>query len=179
MLPRLSHPAILSSLIRYTKTHTGLATSHCRHVSRLHLWRDDIPARSRGLRRHRVPLPQLRQLLCQSCQVETVVYLLLCRMYSSATFPPSHARPSTDANTQPVIPLSMHGYEDVTCSICNFAQPLEHRQDVQQMRGGGGQGVPLQNTGPYPPGPPPGPQGWGGGPPVDGPPGPNKPMNYR
>jgi hypothetical protein len=79
---------------------------------------------------------------------------------------------------QPVIPLSMHGYEDVTCDICNFAQPLEHRQDVQQMRGGGGQGVPLQHTGPYPPGggPPPGgpPQGWKGGPPD-----PNQPMHYR
>ncbi|KAH8906284.1 hypothetical protein BR93DRAFT_928881 [Coniochaeta sp. PMI_546] len=78
----------------------------------------------------------------------------------------------------PVIPLSMHGYEDVTCTICNFAQPLEHRQDVLQMRGGGGQGVPLQPTGPYPPGPPQGPQGWGGSP-VNGPPDPNKPMNYR
>ncbi|KAL1896882.1 hypothetical protein Sste5346_004516 [Sporothrix stenoceras] len=29
----------------------------------------------------------------------------------------------------PVIPLSIHGYEDVTCHICNYAQPLEHRQD--------------------------------------------------
>jgi len=76
----------------------------------------------------------------------------------------------------------MHGYEDVTCSICNFAQPLEHRQDVQQMRGGGGQGMPMQPQGPYPPqgGTPGGapPQGWGGAP-VGAPPDPNKPMNYR
>lgn len=26
----------------------------------------------------------------------------------------------------PVVPLSMHGYEDVVCSICNFAQPLPY-----------------------------------------------------
>ncbi|KAB5578281.1 hypothetical protein GE09DRAFT_1089169 [Coniochaeta sp. 2T2.1] len=86
----------------------------------------------------------------------------------------------------PVIPLSMKGYQDVTCSICNFAQPLEHRQDVQQMRGGGGagqQGMPLQPQGPYPPGPSGGPggappQGWGGSP-VGGQPDPNKPMHYR
>ncbi|KAH6669533.1 hypothetical protein B0J14DRAFT_598904 [Halenospora varia] len=58
----------------------------------------------------------------------------------------------------PVIPLSVHGYQDVVCSICNFAQPLENRQDVQQMvNGGGGGGMPLQN---HPgQGPPP---GWGG-----------------
>ena len=61
----------------------------------------------------------------------------------------------------PVIPLSVHGYEDVVCSICNFAQPLQNRQDVMaQMNGGGG--MPLQNQ------PPPGPQGWGGGPPGGG-----------
>ena len=66
----------------------------------------------------------------------------------------------------PVLPLSFHGYEDVVCSICNFAQPLQNRQDViAQMNGGGGGGggggLPLQNQGP--------PQGWhgggGGGPP--------------
>lgn len=40
------------------------------------------------------------------------------------------------------------------------------------MKGGGGQGIPLQQQGPYPPqgGPP---QGWGG------PPGQDKPMEYR
>src|SRR5262245_53662053 len=35
---------------------------------------------------------------------------------------------------QPVLPLSIHGFEDVVCSVCNFAQPLNHRPDVQQMR---------------------------------------------
>ncbi|KAK1755213.1 hypothetical protein QBC47DRAFT_383079 [Echria macrotheca] len=40
----------------------------------------------------------------------------------------------------PVIPLSLKGYEDVSCHICNFQQPLEHRPDVQAMRGGGGGG---------------------------------------
>ncbi|EPE03551.1 ribonuclease p complex subunit [Ophiostoma piceae UAMH 11346] len=59
----------------------------------------------------------------------------------------------------PVIPLSIHGYEDVTCHICNFKQPLEHREDIQAMRGTGGgtgpppggpPGVPMQPQGPPP-----------------------------
>jgi len=58
----------------------------------------------------------------------------------------------------PVIPLSMKGYQDVVCHICNFAQPLENRQDVIAMRHGGGGGMPLQQQ---QGGPPPG----GGGPP--------------
>ncbi|KAE8451375.1 hypothetical protein EG329_004004 [Mollisiaceae sp. DMI_Dod_QoI] len=79
----------------------------------------------------------------------------------------------------PVIPLSVHGYEDVVCSICNFAQPLQNRQDVMAQMNGGGGGMPLQQH--HPPGPP---QGWGGGPPGGGPPGggPQKPpqnMQYR
>jgi hypothetical protein len=56
----------------------------------------------------------------------------------------------------PVIPLSIHGYEDVACSICNFSQPLAHRGDViQQMRAmqQNGGAVPLQNQNP-PIGPP-------------------------
>ncbi|PSS08613.1 hypothetical protein M430DRAFT_187501 [Amorphotheca resinae ATCC 22711] len=68
----------------------------------------------------------------------------------------------------PVLPLSIHGYEDVICSICNFAQPLANRGDVlEQMRlmQQNGGALPLQNRGP-PPGPP---QGWGGGPPKEQP----------
>ncbi|KXJ91207.1 hypothetical protein Micbo1qcDRAFT_162828 [Microdochium bolleyi] len=63
----------------------------------------------------------------------------------------------------PVLPLSFKGYQDVICRVCNFAQPLENRPDVQNMRGGGGQ-VPLQQPQYHPGGggPPP---GWGGGPP--------------
>ncbi|KAJ8066233.1 hypothetical protein OCU04_005317 [Sclerotinia nivalis] len=57
----------------------------------------------------------------------------------------------------PVLPLSFHAYEDVVCSICNFAQPLQNRPDVQSQINGGGQ-VPLQNQ------PPPGGGGGGGGP---------------
>jgi len=72
----------------------------------------------------------------------------------------------------PVIPLSVHGYEDVVCSICNFAQPLQNRQDVMAQMNGGG--MPLQNH------PPPGPQGWGGGPPGGGQPKPQQNMQvYR
>ncbi|KAK2629045.1 hypothetical protein QTJ16_002148 [Diplocarpon rosae] len=74
----------------------------------------------------------------------------------------------------PVIPLSVHGYEDVVCSICNFAQPLQNRQDVVAQRNGGG--VPLQNQ-PQPTGG--APPGWGGGPPVDqGAPKPQQNMQY-
>jgi len=65
----------------------------------------------------------------------------------------------------PVLPLSFHAYEDVICSICNFAQPLQNRQDVISQHAGAGNGMQLQNQG----GPPPGgggpPQGWGGAPP--------------
>ncbi|KKA29964.1 hypothetical protein TD95_003778 [Thielaviopsis punctulata] len=38
----------------------------------------------------------------------------------------------------PVIPLSLKGYTDISCHICNFAQPLANRPDVQAMIGGGG-----------------------------------------
>ncbi|KAK0731322.1 hypothetical protein B0H67DRAFT_505590 [Lasiosphaeris hirsuta] len=72
----------------------------------------------------------------------------------------------------PVIPLSMKGYADVSCHICNFQQPLEHRPDVQAMQGGG-QGVPLQPQGGPPPmvTPPAGaPAGWGGQAPAQTPP---------
>ncbi|TQS34371.1 hypothetical protein Golomagni_05249 [Golovinomyces magnicellulatus] len=44
----------------------------------------------------------------------------------------------------PVLPLSMHGSEDIACSTCNFAQPLRNRQDVMAMANGAG-GIPLQN----------------------------------
>ncbi|KAK4218166.1 hypothetical protein V8F33_003916 [Rhypophila sp. PSN 637] len=78
----------------------------------------------------------------------------------------------------PVVPLSFRGYQDVTCEICNFAQPLEHRPDVQAMKRGahGGPGIPLQHHGGPPPGAPGGPPpGWGGG---GHPAKPNEPMRY-
>jgi hypothetical protein len=61
---------------------------------------------------------------------------------------------------QPALPLSVKGYKDVVCHICNFAQPLENRPDVMGMAHGGGHGQ-MQH-------PPPGnmpPQGWGQQPP--------------
>ncbi|RFU34328.1 hypothetical protein B7463_g2024, partial [Scytalidium lignicola] len=75
----------------------------------------------------------------------------------------------------PVLPLSMHGYQDIVCSICHFSEPLQNRPDVISMQGGGN-GVPLQ-------GPPPG-GGWGGGgggPPAGwgGGPKPQENMQYR
>ncbi|KAM0335304.1 hypothetical protein ACHAQA_000349 [Verticillium albo-atrum] len=59
----------------------------------------------------------------------------------------------------PVVPLSMKGYTDVVCSICNFAQPLENRPDVMGMANGGGGG------GGYPQPQGHAPQGWGQQPP--------------
>ncbi|KAI5865869.1 hypothetical protein GGS23DRAFT_554388 [Durotheca rogersii] len=74
----------------------------------------------------------------------------------------------------PVVPLSFHGYEDVVCSICNFAQPLEHRPDVHAMRRGAAPaGIPMQNQPPGPPKPGVPPPGWG-----QGPPGGQAPMRY-
>jgi hypothetical protein len=62
----------------------------------------------------------------------------------------------------------MKGYEDVKCSICNYAQPLEQREDVQALRGQGGPGMHMQ---------PPGPGPQHGVPP--GMPKPNEPMRYQ
>ncbi|KAI0601446.1 hypothetical protein F4775DRAFT_542224 [Biscogniauxia sp. FL1348] len=79
----------------------------------------------------------------------------------------------------PILPLSIHGYQDVVCHICNFAQPLENRPDVQAMQnggaagggggGGGGNNVPMQNQ------PNPAMHGAGGPPPQ---PGGQQPMRY-
>ncbi|KAI0126886.1 hypothetical protein BJ170DRAFT_596453 [Xylariales sp. AK1849] len=85
----------------------------------------------------------------------------------------------------PILPLSIHGYQDVSCHVCNFAQPLENRPDVQQMKGGGGNGIPMQNHNPSQQGAPP--PGWGGGPQHGGgggggggaPGGPQEPMAYK
>ncbi len=66
---------------------------------------------------------------------------------------------------QPVLPLSFKGYHDVVCHVCNFAQPLENRPDVMNMKGGGNN-IPLQNKGPH--------QGWGSPPPQGQP-----PMQYK
>jgi hypothetical protein len=74
----------------------------------------------------------------------------------------------------PVIPLSISGYKDVSCHICNFRQPLEHRQDVVGMAQGGGGGAPQQ----HPPQQQYGPQqGWGQQPPPH-PQGGQAPMRY-
>lgn len=70
----------------------------------------------------------------------------------------------------------MKGYTDISCHICNFQQPLEHRLDVQGMKGGGGGGgggVPLQPQGGYPPQGAPPAGGWQGAPP-----GQQQPMRY-
>ncbi|KAM0807938.1 putative Ribonuclease p complex subunit [Seiridium cardinale] len=74
----------------------------------------------------------------------------------------------------PVLPLSIHGYQEVSCHICNFAQPLENRPDVQQMKGGGGQNIPMQHQGGGQ-GPP---QGWQGQQGQGGQPQGQQPMRY-
>ncbi|KAH8766754.1 hypothetical protein F5883DRAFT_77765 [Diaporthe sp. PMI_573] len=49
----------------------------------------------------------------------------------------------------PMVPLSIRGYEEVTCHICNSAQPLNLRPDVQSMkREVVRDGVPLEQQGP-------------------------------
>ncbi|PSR87164.1 hypothetical protein BD289DRAFT_473921 [Coniella lustricola] len=71
----------------------------------------------------------------------------------------------------PVVPLSFHGYVDIVCNVCNFAQPLDARPDVQSMKGGGGGGgVPVQQQSQGPP------QGWNAQPP---PPAAQAPMRYN
>jgi hypothetical protein len=72
----------------------------------------------------------------------------------------------------PIVPLSIHGYDDIVCSICRFAEPLQNRPDVidqaRRMQEGG---VPMQ--------PPNGPnQGWNGGQVGQGPK-PQQQMQYR
>ena len=37
---------------------------------------------------------------------------------------------------QPILPLSLKGYKDVACHICNFRQPLDNRPDVTAMAQG-------------------------------------------
>lgn len=44
----------------------------------------------------------------------------------------------------PIIPLSISGYTDVACRICNFHQPLENRPDVKAMMNSGSNQVPPQ-----------------------------------
>ncbi|KFY25852.1 hypothetical protein V491_01565 [Pseudogymnoascus sp. VKM F-3775] len=49
----------------------------------------------------------------------------------------------------PILPLSMHAYEDVVCRICGFAQPLDNRQDVKgQHRSAGNEMQPQGQPGP-------------------------------
>ncbi|KAL5611633.1 hypothetical protein BROUX41_000784 [Berkeleyomyces rouxiae] len=43
----------------------------------------------------------------------------------------------------PVVPLSIKGYTDISCHICNFAQPLANRPDVQAIANGGSPAVPM------------------------------------
>lgn len=70
----------------------------------------------------------------------------------------------------------MHGYVDVVCNICHFAQPLQNRPDVQSMKKDGSGAVPLQQVPPQGAaaggggGPPP---GWGNAPPPG-----QQPMRY-
>lgn len=51
--------------------------------------------------------------------------------------PSSSSSSLADSQVQPVIPLSIHGYQDIHCNRCNFDQPIEHRPDVQQIKNGG------------------------------------------
>ncbi|KAG7420858.1 hypothetical protein ACKAV7_000391 [Fusarium commune] len=48
----------------------------------------------------------------------------------------------------PLIPLSISGYVDVACRICNFHQPLVNRPDVKAVANGGGGPPPPQQYAP-------------------------------
>lgn len=126
-----------------------------------------------------MPVLQLRQLLSVRRPVTSVVHLLLhCTLKAlsspnlcpaAAPTPRSRLHLANRAlQSQPVVPLSIKGYEDVNCRVCRFEQPLSHRPDVQALRGGGGQAVPMQPPPAAGSGPPP---GWGS-------PKPNEPMRY-
>lgn len=68
-------------------------------------------------------------------QEQSVVYILLDCASSSS---PSLWVSANAIALQPIIPLSISGYTDVACRICNFHQPLENRPDVKAMANGGG-----------------------------------------
>ncbi|KAK4116788.1 hypothetical protein N656DRAFT_700887 [Canariomyces notabilis] len=93
---------------------------------------------------------------------------LVCRCYNCGNYSAAviKSHPWFTFCFVPVLPLSMKGYEDVSCRICNFQQPLSHRPDVRALRGGG-QGAQMQPPQHAPP------QGWG-----TGQPNPNEPMRY-
>ncbi|KAL2125222.1 hypothetical protein VTJ04DRAFT_1587 [Mycothermus thermophilus] len=97
---------------------------------------------------------------------------LVCRCYNCGNYAASvvKSNPWFTFCFIPVIPLSIKGYEDVSCRICRFEQPLSHRPDVQAMRRGAGQ-APVGAPPPGPPGAPP-PPGWGA------PPKPHQGMHY-
>ncbi|CAG9986938.1 unnamed protein product [Clonostachys byssicola] len=70
-----------------------------------------------------------------------------------------HRRPFFTFCFVPLIPFTISGYKDIVCHICNHAQPLEARPDVQAMaNGGAGPGGPTHQGPPpnqqYQPGPP-------------------------
>uniref|UniRef100_A0A8H7N7C5 Zinc-ribbon 15 domain-containing protein n=1 Tax=Bionectria ochroleuca TaxID=29856 RepID=A0A8H7N7C5_BIOOC len=48
-----------------------------------------------------------------------------------------HRRPFFTFCFVPLIPFTISGYKDIVCHICNHAQPLEARPDVQAMANGG------------------------------------------
>ncbi|KAK0617985.1 hypothetical protein B0T17DRAFT_591906 [Bombardia bombarda] len=76
---------------------------------------------------------------------------IVCRCYNCGNYAGSvlKSNPWFTFCFIPIVPLSIHGYEDITCRICNFQQPLAHRPDVIALKhGGNGQpGVPLQDHG--------------------------------
>jgi hypothetical protein len=112
------------------------------------------------IRECRLPVSQLCKLRLCACAVASHNELATDRMQGNYAARVIKRNPWFTFCFIPVLPLSIHGHQDVVCSICRFAQPLENRQDVVAMaNGGGGGAMPLQHN---PQGGPP--QGWGGGP---------------
>ncbi|EON67132.1 hypothetical protein W97_06385 [Coniosporium apollinis CBS 100218] len=60
----------------------------------------------------------------------------------------------------PIVPFSLKPWQEIGCNVCNFYQDIKYRPDVQAQQGGGPQQIPMQ--------------GYGGGPPPQGPGGPQQ-----
>ena len=165
------------------RTAKGADRPPAHHVLLLRFRRAHLPYAGARLREARLPVLQLRQHVRPRPEVPPMVHSLLDRespprCYSPFLSPPFGCRvwgrslshrslpPSAEANgipAQPIIPLSIKGYQDVACHICNFRQPLENRPDVTAMHGGQGQMAPATHNGPAQ-------HGWQQGPPPNGPP---------
>ena len=87
-----------------------------------------------------------------------VVYLLFhCTFFNTCY---ERTIRTTNPTAQPIVPFSLKPWQEIGCNVCNFYQDIKYRPDVQAQQGGGPQQIPIQ--------------GYGGGPPPQGPGGPQQ-----